>query len=85
MEHEQLATYTNRYRSTVNFNYWKQHAKTEQGKDLRTARELIYKGDRAYADGDQVHAMSYYRGSRLGEKCSTRTASTLPIRPPMRT
>ena len=53
-EHEQLAMYTNRYRSTVNFNYWNQHAKTEQGKDLRTARELIYKGDRAYADGDRL-------------------------------
>jgi hypothetical protein len=60
-QHEQLAMYTNRYRSTVNFNYWNQHAKTEQGKDLRTARELIYKGDRAYADGDQIDAMSAYR------------------------
>jgi hypothetical protein len=61
VQHELLSLYTNRYRSTVNFNYWNQHAKTEQGADLRTARQLIYKGDRAYADGDQVDAVSAYR------------------------
>jgi hypothetical protein len=59
-DHEMLAMYTNRYRSTVNFNYWNQHAKTEQGRDLLTARGLIYLGDRAYADGDQVDATSAY-------------------------
>jgi hypothetical protein len=60
-QHELLAVYTNRYRSTVNFDFWNQHSKTEQGKDLRTARQLIYKGDRAYADGDQIDAMTAYR------------------------
>ena len=60
IQHELLAVYTNRYRSTVNFNYWEQHAKTEQGRDLRTARQLIYKGDRAYADGDMIDAKTAY-------------------------
>ena len=59
-EHEQLSMYTNRYRSTVNFDYWNSHAKTEQGRDLLTARQLIYKGDRAYADGDMKDAESFY-------------------------
>jgi hypothetical protein len=61
MQHELLALYTNRYRSTVNFNFWRDHAKTEQGKDLRTARQLIYSGDRDYANGDQADAVSAYR------------------------
>ena len=60
IQHEMLAVYSNRYRSTVNFNYWKQHAKTEQGRDLRTARQLIYKGDRAFADGDMIDAKTAY-------------------------
>jgi hypothetical protein len=59
-EHELLSTYTNHYRSTVNFNYWNSHAKTEQGRDLLTARQFIYKGDRAYADGDMKDAESAY-------------------------
>jgi hypothetical protein len=61
MQHEMLALYTNRYRSTVNFNFWRQHAKTEQGKDLRAARQLIYTGDRAYVNGDQADAVTAYR------------------------
>ena len=59
-DHELLSKWTNNYRSIVNFNYWRQHAKTEQGRDLRTARQLIFKGDRAYADGDMIDARTAY-------------------------
>jgi hypothetical protein len=60
-DHEQLALYINRYRSTVNFDYWRQHAKTEQEKDVLTARQHIYQADRAFAENDNVVAMESYR------------------------
>jgi len=59
-EHELLALYTNRYRGTVNFNYWRQHAEVEQGRGIRNARQLIYRGDRAFAVGDIVDAKNAY-------------------------
>jgi hypothetical protein len=61
IEHEQLAVFTNRYRATVNFNYWRQHAKTEQEKDVWTARETIYKADGAFAENDFARALDLYR------------------------
>ena len=61
IEHEQLAAYINSNRSIVNFDYWRQHAATEQEKDVLDARQLIYKGDRAFADGDLVAADEAYQ------------------------
>jgi hypothetical protein len=59
-EHELLALYTNRYRTTVNFDYWRQHSKTEQEEIVWKARELIYKADLAFARGDMVDAKNFY-------------------------
>jgi hypothetical protein len=41
----------------------------EQGKDVRDARQFIYRGDRAYADGDQASALkAYEQGLRAWRK-----------------
>ena len=43
---EQLAVYARRYRSVVNFDYWRTRAEFEQTSDALTARSSVYEGDR---------------------------------------
>ena len=44
----------------MNFDYWRQHAKNEQGQDVIDARRFIYQGDRAYAEDNLVAARDDY-------------------------
>ncbi len=60
-EHEMLAGYIQRYREVVNFNFWRQRAKSEQTDDLIKARQLVYQGERSYAEGDLVAARNAYQ------------------------
>ncbi len=60
-EHEQLAMYIRRYRDVVNFLSWRQRAQAEQSPELLSARQLVYQGDRAYAEGDLIPARNLYR------------------------
>ncbi|MGA2796465.1 MAG: hypothetical protein ABSE63_02690 [Thermoguttaceae bacterium] len=58
--HEETATYTSRYRETVNFLYWRLRAQVEQTDEALNARKFIYQGDRAYRDGDPTAARNDY-------------------------
>lgn len=60
VEQEQMAAYVRRYRDIVNFNFWRQRAQAEQTDELLKARQLIYQGDRAYAEGDLIAARNAY-------------------------
>ncbi len=65
-KHEELATYINRYRDTVNFIYWRLRAQVEQTDEALNARKFIYQGDRAFRDGDLTAARTAYeQGFRL--------------------
>lgn len=59
-KHEELATYTSRYRETVNFNYWRRRAQVEQTDEALNARKFIYQGDRAFRDADLPAARNAY-------------------------
>jgi len=59
-QHEDQALYTNRYRSTVNFNYWRLRAQMEQTDEAINARKFIYQGDRSFRDGDLTAARTAY-------------------------
>lgn len=60
-KHEQLATYVRRYRSIVNFDYWKKRAEIEQSQEMLNARKLIFQGDRAFSEGSLIAARDAYR------------------------
>jgi hypothetical protein len=60
LKHEELATYTSRYRDTVNFLYWRLCAQLEQTEDALNARKFIYQGDQAFRDGDLTAAKTAY-------------------------
>ncbi len=57
---EWQATITRRYRDIVNFVYWRDRAKIEQEPDTLLARESIYDGDLAFADGRPNDALECY-------------------------
>ena len=50
-----------RYRDMVNFLSWRQRAQAEQSRSMLSARQLVFQGDRAYADGDLILARNLYR------------------------
>jgi hypothetical protein len=60
-EHEQFVAWIHGNRNIVNFEYWRQHAADEQESGVLEARQLIYKGDRAFVDGDLVAADAAYK------------------------
>ena len=63
-----LAAHINSSRNIVNFVYWRQHAATEQEKNVLDARQLTEKGDRAFAEGDLVAAgENYQKGLALAQ------------------
>jgi hypothetical protein len=59
-EHKQLAFFIGIDRGTVNFAAWRQRAQAEQTPELITARDLVFRGDRAYAENDLVPARNFY-------------------------
>ncbi len=65
-DHEQLASYVQRYREIVNFAYWRLRALVEQTDDTLTTRKLIHQGDRAYSEGDLVAARNAYQEGLAG-------------------
>jgi hypothetical protein len=68
-EHEQIAAQIRGSRNIVNFEYWQQHATTEQEQNLVDARQAVYKGDHALKDGDLRTAKAEYdKGINLWRK-----------------
>lgn len=65
-DHEELASYINRYRDIVNFVYWRLRANIEQTDDMLNARKLVYQGDRAYSEGALEAARDAYQKGLLG-------------------
>jgi hypothetical protein len=61
VEHELLAAQIRNSRNVVNFDYWRKHSAAEQGRDILDARQCVYKGDRALADGDLRGAYAAYQ------------------------
>lgn len=49
-EAQDVADTISRERQIVNFEYWRDHAKTEQDPDVLLARSLCYEGNQAYRD-----------------------------------
>ena len=49
---KEQATWIERYRDLVNFNYWNLRAEFEQLPDIIEARKLIYEGKKAFRQGD---------------------------------
>ncbi len=49
-----------RYRDIVNFDYWRLRAEVEQRPETIRARQAIFEGGRAYADGDLLAARRHY-------------------------
>ena len=61
IEHQQLASQISSSRGIVNFVYWRRLAASEQEDSVLDARQLIKKGDRAFANGDLPAAGENYR------------------------
>jgi len=51
-EHKKMVGYIRNYRDIVNFEYWRLRAQVEQTDEAVTARELIYKAEKALEDAD---------------------------------
>ncbi len=66
IEHDEtLASYTNRERMKVNFDFWRTRARAEQTDECLAARKAIHDGDQAYAKGDLIRARpDYEKGLR---------------------
>ena len=64
--HVQLASYIERYRQIVNFVYWRLRAQVEQTDEMLATRDFIYRGNRAYAEGDLIHARNHYQQGLAG-------------------
>ncbi|HLA83450.1 MAG TPA: hypothetical protein VJL29_01540 [Thermoguttaceae bacterium] len=63
---ENLARVTQSYRSIVNYDYWERRADIEQMDAMLAARELVYQGGKALAEGDLAGATeAFARGSVL--------------------
>ena len=57
---EQMVRAIGHERSIVNYDYWRLRAGVEQTAEQLAAREAVYRGDRAYADGDPLAARKAY-------------------------
>jgi hypothetical protein len=64
--HRQLIFDIERYRSIVNFVYWRLRADVEQTDEMLATRKAIYQGNRAYAEGDLVAARNNYQQGLAG-------------------
>jgi hypothetical protein len=61
VEHEQMVGYIHQNRQTINFEFWRRCAQTEQEWQTVNARELLYRGDQKYLEGSLVEARDTYR------------------------
>jgi hypothetical protein len=68
-EREMIVAQIRSSRNVVNFEYWRQHAKTEQEPNVLDARQAVYKGDQALRDGDlRTAKIEYDKGIDLWRK-----------------
>jgi hypothetical protein len=65
-EHEEMASYVRRERSTVNFDYWRLRARVEQDPETFAARKAVHQGDVAYADNRPTEAKQHYEEGLKG-------------------
>lgn len=59
-EAERVLGIINRYRDIVNYDFWQMRAEVEQAPETVRARELIFKADQAYTEGDLMAAGDWY-------------------------
>ena len=67
IEHDKtLASYTDRERATVHFEFWRTRARAEQKAECLAARKAIHNSDQAFAKGDLIRARPEYERGLLG-------------------
>jgi len=59
-EAERVLGIINRYRDIVNYDFWQMRSEVEQTPEAVRARELIFKADQAYEEGDLMASGDYY-------------------------